>query len=408
MANQTAHLFRREAGRLVSTLTRIFGSRHLDLAEEVVQDALLKALEQWPLHGVPENPSAWLIQVARHRALDVLRRQARLRGKTSELLRTFPAEAAPHAPPPPFDDDRLQMMFVCCHPALSPDARAALTLKTACGFGTGEIARAFLASEATIAQRLVRARRYIRDHRIPFDMPEGLDLQQRLDSVLEVVYLIFNEGYRTGNHELCEETIRLATLLLSHRATALPKCHALLALFYLTAARLGARSDPNGEWLLLADQDRSLWHQDLLEKGFRALDAASSGEEISTYHLEAGIAAAHAAAPSLTETDWTHILQLYDDLLARNPSPVVALNRAVATAHLHGPQAALDALAPLENEVALRLYAALPATLAGLHSRLGNHERAAYYYRMALERPVTEPERRFFFRSLEQTGRTRL
>jgi len=292
------HLFRHQSGRLVSTLTRIFGPRRLDLAEEVVQDALLKALELWPFQGIPANPSAWLIQVAKNRALDAIRREASLAEKIPELARAFPEQTMPE-PHHEFDDDQLSMMFLCCHPSLASELRVALTLKTVAGFSAREIARAFLAQETTIAQRLVRGKRQIREQRIDFEMPSGAELRARLDSVLEVLYLLFNEGYSAHQGEsllradLCDEAIRLARLLAAHPASDLPKTHALLALLLLHASRLPARVN-------------------------------AEGEELTSYHLQAGIAAQHARAPSYDAIDWENITEQYDLLYQMDLSPVIA------------------------------------------------------------------------------------
>src|SRR5450432_2132047 len=387
---------------MVSTLTRIFGPRHLGLAEDVVQDALVKALERWPLGGVPANPTAWLIEVARNRALDVLRREGVLALKAEDIARAFSAGSESAAEEM---DDQLAMMFLCCHPAVPRDARVALTLKTVCGFGTGEIARAFLIQETAAAQRIVRAKRLIRDRGIAFELPEAPELPERLDSVLETLYLMFNEGYSSGGEQLlrqdlCEESIRLAGLVADHSATTAPHCHALLALFLLQSARSAARVDPAGDLFLLCDQDRSQWARGRISEGLRRLEKSASGDRMTEYHLEAGIAAVHATAPDFASTDWACIAQLYDGLYAMNPSPVVALNRAVAIARSHGPEAGLRALAVVEGNPALARYHLLPATLGMLWREAGHAEKAASYFRRALECECSAPERRFLERQL--------
>jgi len=389
------HLFRRQAGLMVSTLTRILGPRHLSLAEDVVQEALVKALQQWPHSGVPSNPSAWLIQVARNRALDVLRRQASFAAKTPEIAR------AVSQPPSPAEevDDQLAMMFLCCHPRIPRDARVALTLKTVGGFGTGEIARAFLIQETTAAQRIVRAKRLIRELDLSLEL-EGLP-RERLDSVLEALYLMFNEGY-SGAGEFCEEAIRLARLLAHHPATRAPHVDALLALFLLQAARGSARIDAQGGLLLLAGQDRSLWDAARLSEGLRHLERAASGDSLTAYHLEAGIAAAHATAPDFAATDWDYIAGQYDQLYAVNPSPVIALNRAVALSRCQGPAAGLRAVEAIENHPALERYHLLPATLGRLWQELGDREKAALYLQKALACECPAPERRFLERQLAE------
>jgi RNA polymerase sigma-70 factor, ECF subfamily len=393
---------------MVSTLTRIFGPRRLDLAEEVVQDALLKALELWPFEGIPANPSAWLIQVAKNRALDAIRREASLAERLPELARAFPEQTMPesHAE---FDDDQLSMMFLCCHPSLAPELRVALTLKTVAGFSAREIARAFLAEEATIAQRLVRGKRQIREQRIDFEMPSGFELRARLDSVLEVLYLLFNEGYSAHQGEsllradLCDEAIRLAGLLATHPASDLPKTHALLALLLLHASRLPARVSAEGDLFLLRDQDRSLWDRELILEGLRELDRSAEGDELTPYHLQAGIAAQHALAPTYDATDWENITEQYDQLYQIDPSPIVALNRAIALSRWKGPKAGLAAITQIERHPALAHYHLLPATLGELSSELGMPEKAAQYYQAALECSCTEPERRLLQKRLSQT-----
>jgi RNA polymerase sigma-70 factor (ECF subfamily) len=393
------HLFRHQSGRLVSTLTRVFGSRRLDLVEEVVQDALLKALELWPFQGIPDNPSAWLIQVAKNRALDAIRREATLAGKIPDLARAFPDHVMPgnHRE---FDDDQLSMMFLCCHPSLAGELRVALTLKTVAGFSTREIAWAFLAQEATIAQRLVRGKHQIRDQHIEFEMPSGADLWARLDSVLEVLYLLFNEGYSAHQGEsllradLCDEAIRLARLLSSHPASDVPKTHALLALLLLHASRLPSRVDAGGDLFLLRDQDRSLWDQELIAEGLEQLNCSAEGGELTPYHLQAGIAAQHALASSYDATDWADITDQYEQLCQMDGSPVIALNRAIALSRWKGPRAGLEALAPIEHHSALAHYHLLPATLGELWSELGEPEKAVVYYESALECPCSDPERR--------------
>jgi RNA polymerase sigma-70 factor (ECF subfamily) len=403
------HLFRRQSGRMVSTLTRIFGPHRLDLVEEVVQDALLKALELWPFQGIPGNPSAWLIQVAKNRALDAIRREASLAEKIPELARAFPS----HAPPAShghneFEDDQLFMMFLCCHPSLAQELRVALTLKTVAGFSAREIARAFLTHESTIAQRLVRGKRQIHDQHIEFEMPSGLGLSARLDSVLEVLYLLFNEGYSAHQGEnllradLCEEAIRLARLLSSHPACAVPKTHALLALLLLHASRLPSRVNPEGDLFLLRDQDRTLWNRELMAEGMRHLDWSAAGDELTPYHLQAGIAAQHALASSYDATDWSGIFDQYDQLYQMDRNPVIALNRAIALSRWKGPRAGLDALAAIEHHPALAHYHLLPATLGELWSELGQPEKAVVYYESALACPCTEPERRLLEKRLAQ------
>lgn len=386
------HLFRHQAGRMVSTLTRILGPRHLQLAEDVVQEALIRALELWPHRGIPDHPAAWLIEVARNRALDVLRREASLAAKAVEVARAWPVGGADFEAM----DDQLGMIFLCAHPAVPREARAALTLKTVCGFSTAEIARAFLIQETAAAQRIVRAKRLVRD--LSFALPEDGELAARRDGVLEVLYLMFNEGYTRSANDLCEEAIRLGRLVADHAAAGAPEADALLALFYLQAARIPARVDAQGDLFLLADQDRGVWDRARMSEGLRRLDRSASGERITEFHLEAAIAAAHATAPDFQSTDWDFIVAQYDQLYAMNPSPVIALNRAVAISRARGAAAGLRALEAIAGHPALARYYLLPATQARLHQELHDAEEAARGYARALECECSPAERRFLQR----------
>ena len=394
------HLFRHHSAKIVATLTRVFGSRHLDLAEDVVQDALLKALQQWPFKGVPENPAAWLTLVARNRALDLLRHDATLASKAQELELALPRLASPASSSDEMDD-QLALILMCCHPALPLEYQIALTLKTACGFSTAEIARAFLTPQTTVAQRLVRAKRQIRDHDIVIDPPSADDLPARIDSVLRVIYLLFNEGYAATSGDdlvradLCEEALRLGMLVINHSAVQLPAAHALLALMMLQAARLPARTLEDGTLAVLADQNRELWDQKLIALGMRHFGASAAGDKITTYHLQAEIAAEHATAASDEETDWPKLVELYNDLYKLEPTPIVLLNRAIAISRCYGPHAGLNALEEIKTHHALRNYHLLPAVAAELWKQVGDNQRAAQAYQRALECPCSEPERAF-------------
>ena len=396
------HLFRHSAGHMVSRLARWLGAARLDLAEEAVQDALLRALATWPFRGVPAEPRGWLFQVARNRAVDLLRREASLRGK----LDGFDGWLEESPPAPALGDDELAMIFMCCHPSLPPAARVALTLKTVGGFSVEEIAAAFLAESEAIAQRLVRAKRQIREQAIAIEIPAEEELGGRLDSVLDVLYLLFNEGYSAHGGpnltraELCGEAIRLAEILAGNPATDRPVVHALLALMLLQASRLPARVDEAGDVLLLAEQDRGVWDQELIGRGLRHLDHAASGRTITAYHVEAAIAAAHAVAVDDAATDWGYVVRLYDDLLAIKPSPVVELNRAIALAMTEGPAAGIAAIDRIEQDPALARYYLLPAALGRLWLEAGDPEHAARYFEEALTRPCSAPERRFLERQL--------
>ena len=401
------HLFRRQAGQMVATLTRALGPRHLSLAEDAVQDALMTAMQQWPFRGVPDNPEAWLFKVARNRALDRLRHGRMAAGKQPAIARESATVEEPGGGPllrhelPPVEDDQLGLLFLACHPSLPPDARVALALKLVGGFSVGEIARAFLSQESTIAQRLVRAKRQLREHQVSFGMPDPADLPTRLDSVLDALYLIFNEGYAATSgeqmirDEVATEAIRLVRMIATHRSITAPRAWALLSLMLLHAARFPARVDADGAIYLLRDQDRSRWDQAMIAEGMRALDRASAGVAITAFHLEAGIAACHAAAASWESTAWPQILALYDDLFALTKSPVVAVNRAVVISRLEGPLSGLAALETIDNRDALDRYPLLPAIQAELWHEAGEVDRAVACYRAALGLARSSPEQRW-------------
>jgi RNA polymerase sigma-70 factor (ECF subfamily) len=404
------HLFRNRAGQMVAYLTRLLGPEHLDLAEEVVQEALLKALQTWPYSGIPQNPAGWLFRVARNAALDAIRHRTVVRRDTTSCVSNHDAEISSLddiALEEQLRDDELRMVLMCCHPALPRDARVALSLKTVGGFSTREIARAFLSDEPTIAQRLVRAKRQIRENQIAFELPAGNDLALRLDSALEVIYLMFNEGYTAQSgedlvrHDLCGEALRLGRLLATS-SVGTPQAHALVALIAFQAARLPARVDSAGELVLLEDQDRSLWDQRLVGLGFRHFSECAEGPQMSAYHVQAAIAAVYAGAQQAINIDWPAILNLYDKLIEISPSPVVALNRAAAISKVNGPQSALAALRPLLEDRSLRNYYLLPAVQGSLLLDLGDREAAADCFRQATQRPCSEPERRFLQRRLAE------
>jgi RNA polymerase sigma-70 factor (ECF subfamily) len=372
-----------------------------------VQDALLRALTLWPYAGIPENPPGWLFQVARNRALDLVRRDA----SRGEKLASLAAMPLPEAIETPIDlaalgDDELAMIFMCCHPELPEPARIALTLKTVGGFSVDEIAASLLADRVAVAQRLVRAKKRIREAELAIELPEPGELDARISSVLDVLYLMFNEGYSAHEGEnvvradLCDEAIRLTLLLAGNPRTARPVVHALLALMLLQAARLPARTDAAGDLLLLAEQDRTRWDRAMIADGLRALDRAATGPELTPFHVEAAIAACHAVAPDLEATDWAYVLRLYDDLLALKPSPIVALNRAIALARIEGPDAGIAAIEAIAADPALACYHLLPAALGSLFLESGRPGIAAAQYRAALALPCSAPERRFLERRL--------
>jgi RNA polymerase sigma-70 factor, ECF subfamily len=409
VASAVDHLFRCSAGQMVSYLTRVLGPAHMDLAEEAVQDALTRALQVWPYSGIPQNPPGWLQQVARNRALDLVRHRSVVLQKSAEIVAELSQGQAESRPelPEALHDDELCMIFLSCHPALPRDSRVALSLKVVSGFSVKEIARAFLCDPATIAQRLVRAKRQIREQSLRFDLPLPQDLGKSLDSVLEVIYLLFNEGYAAHagddliRHDLCFEALRLA-LLVADSPVAQPKAHALVSLLAFQAARFAARVDDSGELVLLQDQDRSKWDSRLIALGIRRLAMSAEGNELSAYHVQAAIASLHAQAEDPSTTDWGKILELYDDLMELNPSGVVALNRIVALGKVHGPERALDELASLEDNPALHDYYLLPVTRGSLLAERGEFSRAAICFESALRRPCSEPERRFLTRRMQE------
>ena len=406
------HLFRNRAGQMVSHLTRMLGPEHLELAEEVVQESLLKALQNWSYNGIPDNPAGWLFRVARNAALDAVRHQSLVLEKEPQVeadyLRRsdFAVEDDPRLEER-LRDDELRMVMMCCHPALAREARVALSLKTVGGFNVREIARAFLAQESTISQRLVRAKRQIRDLNLKFEMPTGPELSERLQSALEVIYLMFNEGYAAQSgedlvrHDLCGEALRLGKLL-TDSSIGTPTSKALVALIAFQAARLAARVDASGDLVLLQDQDPNLWDAQLTAMGFHYFTQCSEGNEISEYHLQAAIASIHANATKIKNTDWKAILDLYDQLMELNPSPIAALNRVVALSKVQGTNAGLEALQPLLGEPSLKKYYLLPVVRGHLLFDLGDRTSAAQQFRDALLHPCSAPERRLIERRLSE------
>jgi RNA polymerase sigma factor (sigma-70 family) len=411
VAHVVEHLFRHEAGKMVAILTGIFGLNHLTLAEDVVQETLARALQTWPFYGVPENPSAWIMRVARNLALDAVRREKVFRDKEPEIIRLMDREdSGPNDvifPEQEIADDRLRLMFVCCHPLIPPDAQVALALKTLGGFSPKEISRAFLTTEAAIAKRLTRAKQKIREARIPFEIPAGEKLAGRLDGVLQSLYLLFNEGYKASSgdklvrEDICAEAIRLARLLVMHPAGNRPRTHALLALMLLNAARIPARLDSEGNLLRLQEQDRDCWDHSMIKQGMFHLAQSATGSEISEYHLQAGISACHCTAKDYASTEWTQILSLYDRLMAFDDSPVVALNRAVAVAEVHGPQAGIEAVRAIKDLKSLQSYYLLHAILGEFEWRLDRPQAAAAHFRKSLELVEIKSERAFLSKKLQ-------
>ncbi len=414
-AQLVEHFFRHETGRLHGTLVRLFGPQHLTLAEDVAQEAMLRALHSWSMGGVPPNPSAWITRVAINLARDALRHGRMSGSKETAVLTHFEQTHSRGADQFGIDeneihDDALRLMFICCHPSVSTDAQVMLALKVLCGFSTGEIARAFLSTEAAIAKQLTRTKQRIEAAGLGFGIPEGEDLAPRLDGVLAALYLLFNEGYKasTGDRllreDLCREAIRLTSLLVAHPTGHTPRGHALLALMLLTAARFPSRVDAQGDLLRLDDQDRSKWDQMLIERGLEQLDEAAQGSELSEYHLQAGIAACHCTAVDYASTDWPRILRHYDQLRRLKSSPIVALNRAVAVAHVHGPQAGLDAIAQIEQRDRLEEHYLLHAAIGELQWRMNNDRAAAESFRRALHLAQVGPEQNYLTRMLDRAN----
>ena len=402
------HLFRRESGRMVAVLTRIFGVHNLALAEDVVQDAFCRALETWAFRGVPESPSAWLMTAAKNRALDVLRRERTARTFAPELTRQLESEwtLAPTVEeefgPAAVKDDELRMMFSCCSPRLSEEAQVALVLHILCGFSVGEIASAFVSSHAAVEKRIVRSKKVLAGSKKLFDISGAEDFARRLPAVQRALYLLFNEGYHGGSPEkavrveLCQEAMRLASILLKNPLGATPSTYALAALMSVNAARLPARLDRSGNLTVLAEQDRSQFDQALAEEGLRLLERSAMGPDLSDYHVEAAIAWVHTSAQSTEETNWAMIISLYDKLMAIRPSPIVALNRAIAIAQRDGPQRGLEEIHAIQDSERLANYPFYHAALGELELRSRENVAACRHFAAALKLARNAMERSFF------------
>ena len=404
--NTVDAVYRSDSRHVLATLIRLLGD--FDIAEEALHDAFNTALEQWPRDGVPANPRAWLVSTGRFKAIDAIRRRVRFEPLPNNIETRLAADGADPAARDneSVEDDRLRLIFTCCHPALSPDAQVAMTLREVCGLTTEEVARAFLSSPPTVAQRIVRAKAKIRNARIPYEVPSPNDLPDRLDAVLRVVYLVFNEGYSASSgasvtrHDVSGEAIRLGRLLLELLPE--PEVAGLLALMLLQESRRAARTSPSGDLVLLEDQDRSLWSREYIKEGLALVQRALSSRRFGPYTLQAAIAAVHAQASSAAATDWTQIVGLYDVLMRAEPSPVVELNRAVAVAMRDGPSAGLALIDAILGRGDLSDYHLVHAARADLCRRLGRTAEARASYERALSLAQQEPERRFLERRLAE------
>lgn len=405
------HLFRHSAGQMIAFLTRVFGIEKLDLIEDAIQESMISALRVWPFKGVPDNPRAWLLKVAKNRVIDRLRRAGKVEIADEEVIEAaailenvaneirFAAEVG---------EDVLRMMFACCDDSIPPDARVALTLKTVGGFSVREIAAAFLTSEDAVTRQITRAKTRLRDGKVRLEMPSPIEIPERLDAVLKILYLLFNEGYnasegdRATREDLCFEAIRLTRILASHPTTSAARVDALLALFLFQAARLATRFDEDGNFQPLFQQDRAGWNRALIGEGLRYFGRSARGEEMSAYHLEAEAASVHALAENYESTDWPRILRCYDELIRRTNSPVIRLNRAIVLAEIQGDEAGLAELRELAKNPVIANYQLFQISLGEFESRAGNTESARRAFEKALESTNTSQSRRFVEEKLEK------
>ena len=403
------HLFRHESGKMISVLSKLLGLQNLEVAQDIVQDSLLQAMNTWSFKGVPDNPPAWLYRVAKNKAVDFLRREKKFREISPQYSYLLQSEYTLSSTINNFfleneiQDSQLRMMFACCHPAIAEESQIALTLKTLCGLSVNEIAKAFLTTDETIAKRIYRAKEKIKSEKIGLEVPQSNELSARMDTVLKSLYLLFNEGYNSSNpdtlirEDLCEEAIRLCFLITQHPLTAYPRSKALLALMCFQASRLNARLDDNNNIILLKYQDRGKWNRSLMSKGFELMEESTEPFEVSSYHLEAAIAAQHATARSFEQTDWKSIYHLYEMLYHVQPSPVVAMNKAIASAYAISKQNALTELQKIKGLEHHHLYY---ATIGEIYFDLENKTEAKKFYQKALEFTSSSYEKHLLYNKI--------
>lgn len=412
------HLFRHEAGKMVAVLSRLFGLHNLQLAEDVVQDAFIKAQQSWKFNNLPNDPSAWLMQVAKNRAIDIIRRQNNFNLYSKELAAELNEQPA-HTLDQFFHeqeiaDSQLRMMFACCHPSLKQEDQVALTLKTVSGFSMQEIARSLLTNEAAIQKRLHRAKEFLKDNHIPLEIPAGAELKKRLETIYTVLYLLFNEGYNSLKadelirKDLCAEAMRCCKLLAEHRAGEQPSTFALLSLMCFQASRFDSRINDNNDIILLQEQDRQKWNKELIDIGVHYLNKSSKGDDLSVYHIESAIAAEHCIAATFAATNWERLLRLYDLLLQVNPSPAVQLNRAVVLAELGAIEAAIQSILSITGiEKLLRADHMYSAVLGELYKRLSDTVKANQYLQQAFDLTPSTAEKKLIKTKMEELLRNR-
>lgn len=403
------HLFRHESGKMVSVLSRLLGLKNIEAAQDIVQDTLYQAMNSWSYGNIPDNPSAWLYRTAKNKAIDLLRREKKFKEITPQYSYLQQSEYSLSLTvnnlflENEIQDSQLQMMFACCHPSIPGESQIALTLKTLCGLSVKEIAKSFLTNDETISKRIYRAREKIKVEKIELEVPHGNELHRRIDSVLKSLYLLFNEGYNSSHPEkliredLCEEAMRLCFLLTRHRLTNFPRSRALLSLMCFQSSRLNARLDDKQNIILLKYQDRSKWYRPLIQKGFDYLDSAAEPFEVSTYHLEASIASLHAAAPSFEQTDWKSIHDLYEMLYQLQPNPVVAMNKAIASAYAINKQKALEELQAIKGLEQHHLYY---ASIGEIYFEMNEKANARYYFEKAFSLTLSQSEKQLLMEKI--------